>query len=127
LKICESCLTIKYPEYQEKNKSRVFNQCNKYSKYAYKINEHDFNKQHNKYIINSEKSFVKKYGKDIGLHKWKEYCNKQKYSNSLEYKKNKHGWDEDVFNKFNKSRSSTLENFITRHGEKHGNIKWSSR
>lgn len=39
LRVCENCLTEKYNDYSVKNKSRVFNQMNKYSKYAYQINK----------------------------------------------------------------------------------------
>ena len=37
LSVCEDCLTKQYPEYSEKNKSRVFNQMNYLTEYAFDI------------------------------------------------------------------------------------------
>lgn len=72
----------------------------------------------------TKENFIKKYGEIEGSYKWQEYCKKQSYSNTFEYKKNKHNWSEDDFIKFNKSRACTLENFIKRHGEIKGTQKW---
>jgi len=69
---------------------------------------------------------IKKYGKVAGLKKWKSYCDRQKKTNTFEYKKNKYGWDEKKFKEYNKSRSSTLKNFILRYGIDIGTKKWDS-
>lgn len=66
----------------------------------------------------------KKYGDIVGQIKWNEYRNKQSYTNSFEYKKEKFGWTRDQFNDYNSSRAITLENMINRHGEEDGLIKW---
>lgn len=66
----------------------------------------------------------KKYGDIEGDIKWQEYKNKQAYSNSFEYKKNKLGWSEDQFTEYNKSRAVTLKNMIAAHGEIDGIEKW---
>jgi len=61
-------------------------------------------------------NFIKKYGKGVGTEKWNEYRQKQAYSNTFEYKKQKHGWSEEDYSEFNKSRAVTLENFIKKYG-----------
>ena len=66
----------------------------------------------------------KKHGQDIGLRKWKEYCDKQAKSNTFEYKRDKYGWTKEKFDEYNKSRSVTLENLVKKHGEENGLILW---
>ena len=70
-------------------------------------------------------NFIKKYGEVEGKNKWNTYREKQAISNSLEYKKEKHGWTSDQFDAFNKSRAVTLENMIIKHGETKGIELWS--
>lgn len=65
------------------------------------------------------------YGKIEGLVKWKSYCDKQAKSNMIDYKTEKYGWDQQNFDDYNKSRSSTLINFIKRHGDSAGLNKWN--
>jgi hypothetical protein len=76
-----------------------------------------------KYAITLQNQ-IKKYGEVEGTLRWKEYCNKQAYSNSFEYKQIKHGWSKDDFDKYNKSRASTKTSFIKRYGEQEGTEKW---
>jgi hypothetical protein len=126
LSICEDCLTIKYPEYQNKNKSRVFNHLNDITCYAFDIPEEESDKwRKNNYAITKE-NLIKKYGDEIGTEKWNNYCNKQSYTNTFEYKNEKYGWTIDDFNEYNKSRSITLENLINKHGENKGLEIWNN-
>jgi hypothetical protein len=69
-------------------------------------------------------NLIKKYGKAIGQNKWDEYREKQAYSNSLEYKKKKHGWSRTKWETFNKSRAITINNLIKKYGEDIGLQKW---
>ena len=125
LSICEDCLTNKYPEYQKKNKSRVFNQMNYITEYAFDIS-HDIALKwmKEKYAI-TEDNLVKKWGEEIGKKKWKLYCDKQSLTNTFEYKKEKYKWTKDQFDRYNKSRSITLEIMIEKYGENLGIIKWN--
>jgi hypothetical protein len=50
-----------------------------------------------------------KYGEIDGLVRWEEYKQKQAYSNSFEYKRDKYGWTESQFNEYNKKRGSVGE------------------
>lgn len=125
LSICEDCLTAMYPEYQQKNKSRVFNQMNYLTEYAFNIpKEISLNWMKEKYAI-TEENLIKKWGEENGIKKWNEYKNKQAISNSFEYKKEKHGWSKEEYDKFNKSRSVTLNNLTNKHGDEIGLEMWS--
>lgn len=70
------------------------------------------------------KSLIRKWGKEDGEKRWKEYCKRQGEVNTLEYKQKKYGWTKEQFNEFNKLRACTIENFIERHGEIIGKQKW---
>lgn len=69
-------------------------------------------------------NLIKKYGQEIGEKKYKIYCEKQAFSNSLDYKKEKYGWTEEDFKNFNKNRAVTLENLIKKHGLEKGKEKF---
>ncbi len=62
---------------------------NKYSKFAYSINDIDYNIQKNLYVLTTEKSLIRKYGLKEGSIRWESYKNKQAHTNSFEYKKRK--------------------------------------
>jgi hypothetical protein len=67
---------------------------------------------------------IDRYGEDEGLKRWNNYCKKQSVTNTFEYKKNKYGWTEQDYKKYNLSRAVTKENLIKRHGESIGLKKW---
>ena len=73
----------------------------------------------------TKENMVKKYGKDEGEVRWKQYCSKQSESNSFEYKQRKYGWSKDQFDKFNLSRAVTIENLISKYGEQLGIKKFN--
>ena len=115
--ICEKCLTKKYPEYQHKNKSKVFNQLNYLTEYAFNIPEDiALEWRKNKYGI-TEENCIKKHGILKGKEMWINYCFKQAETNTFEYKSKNYGWNIDDFEKYNKSRAVTLINLIKKHGE----------
>lgn len=72
----------------------------------------------------TEETLVERYGKEQGQIKWQSYRKKQATSNSFEYKQEKHGWSLEEYNEYNQTRASTLSNFIARHGEEDGLLKW---
>ena len=71
-------------------------------------------------------SFVIRFGPIIGPCKSREYGEKQRKSNSFEYKQNKFGWTKEQFDAYNKSRSVTFDLCIKRHGEVKGKEIWDS-
>lgn len=72
----------------------------------------------------SEKKMVLVYGEKGGKKRYEDYCSKQAKTNTLEYKRQKYGWDENDFEEYNKSRAVTLENLVSRHGEETGKKKY---
>lgn len=125
LTVCEDCLKEKFPEYDTLNKSRIFNRICDITNYAFNISEEVSNiwKSQN-YSITLENLIIK-YGEEDGTIKWDEYLIKQAESNMFEYKKEKHGWDKKTFDEYNKSRSVTKDNLISRHGEEKGIENWN--
>lgn len=74
----------------------------------------------------TKKKFLLLYGKNETLDRWNNYVKMQSKTNTYEYKKEKYGWTEDDFLKYNKSRSVTLDNMIKKYGEIEGKIKYET-
>jgi len=125
LKVCQKCVTDKFPEYLKMNRSRVFNGMNKITKYAFEITEDDFIKSKKLNAVTLE-NLTRKYGEAEALIRWKKYINLQAITNSFEYKKQKYGWSEEDFRNFNISRGVTLKNLIKKYGEKIGSEVFNS-
>jgi hypothetical protein len=70
------------------------------------------------------KNLISKYGEKEGTARWEQYKQKQAYSNSFEYKQQKHGWTKEEFDRFNSSRAVTLINMISKYGEIDGIKRW---
>ena len=73
--------------------------------YEYKAEKYNFSKKQFDEYNNSRSvtkhNMVSKYGTEIGLEKWNSYCERQRYTNSIEY-------------------------FIEKYGEMDGIIKWNA-
>lgn len=123
--VCESCLTKKFPEYQYKNKSRVFNMMNDITAYAFNIPDNIKNKWMDEKYKRTLNNYILLFGEDIGKQKWVEYCQKQSKSNTFEYKNKNHNWDEKQFEEYNKSRAITKKNLIKKHGIVEGLKIWN--
>jgi len=126
LVVCEKCLSNKFPEYLNKNKSRVFNMMNNITAYAFNITKTVQEDWFNLNYKRTGENYIKKFGKIEGEKRWKNYCNKQAYSNSYEYKKEKYGWNKNQYNEYNSSRAITVENLIKKHGELKGLEIWNN-
>lgn len=70
-------------------------------------------------------NMIKRYGEELGTQKFNEYKQKQSYSNSYEYKKNKYQWTEEEFKNFNNGRAITLSNQIKKYGAELGTQKFN--
>lgn len=124
--VCEKCMSKHFKEWTDiKNKSKVFNRPTIYAQYAFDIPEEEINQKNNELCIRSLESFIKKYGEEEGQKRWDIYLEKQRITNTYEYKHEKYGMTEEEFDNYNKSRSCTLDNFIKRYGEKEGLEKWN--
>lgn len=117
LKICDLCMTKKFSLFPTKKK--VYNVLSEMTCYAFKIPENIKDKR-NSFNAVTEKNLIEKYGKELGISKWKTYREKQARSNTFAYKAERYGWDKNKFDSYNKSRAVTLENLKKRHGEETG-------
>ena len=122
LKVCKDCLLIKYP--QIKNIKRAFNVLSELTQWAFDIPGKVFLESRKNYAMTKDK-MIQKYGEENGLERWKKYCDRQAETNTFEYKSKKYGITKEDFEKYNKSRSCTLENFIKRYGEEKGRELWN--
>ena len=121
---CESCMKEKFPEWETLNTSRVFNRPTVYAQYAFDIPSDEIEAKNKELCIRSIDNFKKKYGNEEGEKRWNAYVEKQRYTNTFEYKHKKYGMTKDEFDEYNKSRAVTLDNFINRYGEELALIKW---
>ena len=65
-----------------------------------------------------------KYGDSEGTIRWDSYREKQRLTNTLEYKKKKFGWSKNDFDEYNKGRAITRDLCIKRYGIEQGELKW---
>jgi hypothetical protein len=84
-----------------------------------------------KYLTTSKdntslRTHIARHGEHEGKKRYAEYGEKQRESNSFEYKQQKFGWTTEQFKEYNKSRSVTLEKCIQRHGTEKGLDLWNN-
>ena len=123
--VCQHCLEKKYPDFKEKNKSKIFNTFNKYVVYAFEIPQ-DIIDEKNKLSVPTLENCIRKHGEEKGREVFEEYKRKQAYTNSFEYKQEKYGWTKEEYDDYNRSRAVTLENLIKKHGEEEGRVIWDN-
>jgi very-short-patch-repair endonuclease len=80
----------------------------------------------NKLFSNTKESIVDKYGNESGKERWESYQAVQSETNTFAYKAAKYNTTVEQFSVYNKSRAATLDNFIMRHGEELGLVKWDA-
>jgi hypothetical protein len=119
LKVCQDCLASEFPEYNFLNKSRVFNVMSKITQFAFDVPQESAKKFTQKTAVTLE-NFIKKYGEEEGKKRWDSYCKIQAETNTFDYKKEKYGWTEEQFKKYNKSRAVTLKNMVSKYGQIEG-------
>ena len=125
--VCEKCMADHFDDWKDiKNKSRVFNRPTKYAQFAFDIPDNVINEKNLELCVRSLESFTKKYGEEEGKKRWDSYVEKQRVTNTFEYKKEKYGMTLEQFDEYNKSRSCTVENFINRYGEEEGLKRWNN-
>ena len=73
----------------------------------------------------TKENMISRYGEVEGLAKWNEYLIRQSFTNSKEYHMEKFGKTEEEWDQYNKNRSMTKENMISRYGEVEGLAKWN--
>lgn len=106
---------LKYCDIQSKTNSFEY----KKDKYGWNINNFkDYNKSRSVTLDN----MIKKYGKDIGVEKWKQYVNKQILTKSKEYFVSLYGIDKWL--ELNKQKTLNLDNFIRKYGKEEGSVRF---
>lgn len=125
LSVCEECMREKFPEWDNLNTSRVFNRPNKYTQYAFNIPDDVLCEKTKELCVRTLESFCKKYGNDEGINRWNAYREKQRETNTFEYKNKRYGMTQEDFDLYNKSRSITLDNLVKKYGEEVGYGKWN--
>nr|DAK39846.1 MAG TPA: DNA mismatch endonuclease [Caudoviricetes sp.] len=68
----------------------------------------------------TKEKLILKYGEEDGLKRWDHYIERQRITNTKEYKMQVHGMTSEEVDAYNKSRAVTLENCIKRHGKEKG-------
>lgn len=123
---CENCIKKHFNNKLPKSPKYYYMKNNIYGAFAYNIPYDTYKKIASCLYGITLEHFIKKYGEDEGKIRWKQYCDKQSYTNTYEYKKIKHNMSKEEFDLFNKSRSVTLDNLIRRHGIEDGNKIWNN-
>jgi len=123
LVVCYDCLTLKFPEISNKNSSKLFNTCNEYVKFAFKVEDDEFLSKRKDHGITLDK-MIQLHGEREGTQKWEKYCSFQREKNTFEYKKQKYDLTREEFDEFNRSRGVTEANLIKKYGTDIGKAKW---
>lgn len=69
---------------------------------------------------------ILRYGDKVGREKWAQYCQHQANKNTKEYKMRVHGMSEEEVDKFNLSRSITLNNMTLKYGDQDGKERFDN-
>lgn len=120
LSCCENCLLDHFKYNPPKSNKYYFMKANKYGQYSFGYSNDEYKKICSMTVGVTKEIMIKKHGKKEGLKKWKEYCNKQKITNTFKYKQEKYHWTKEQFDQFNKNRAVTKENLINKYGEELG-------
>ena len=90
-----------------------------YKKEKYGWTKNDFNEYNKSRSIILE-NLITRHGEEIGLDKWSDYCEKQKYTNSIEYFIKKHkskelGTEEWLKYNYSKGSSRRIDDIMNKH------------
>lgn len=116
---CRDCVAKKFPNIL-KSKESYAQKWAKCCKYAFGVSDEDFDPISPERQKITREKMINRWGLEEGERRWQQYCNKQSETNTFEYKKEKYGWTQEMFDEYNSSRAVTLENCIRRHGEEKG-------
>lgn len=89
--------------------------------FAYKQQVYGWDKQtfddYNKSRAITKENLIKKYGKDIGIQRWNEYLQKQRYTKTLDYYVEKYGKEKGLteYKRVCSEKLLTKENFIRKY------------
>jgi len=103
----------KFDEYRER---QAYTNTYEYKKLKYGMSLDEYNIYNKSRAVTLE-NLIKKYGEDEGRTKYNKYCERQAFTNTIEY------FGEERYKKVNRLKSHTLNVYIQRYGEELGKIK----
>lgn len=122
---CYDCVCKKFPEFKNV-RFKFAHKAARYTQYAFDVSDEDFNLVSKARQSITKEKMIKKYGNEEGLRRWKNYCDKQAYTNGFQYKHEKYGMTKEEFDNYNKGRAVALNNLIKRYGIEEGTKHWNS-
>lgn len=125
LSCCEKCLLDHFKKDPPKSPKYYTMKGNRFGAYVYGYSEEEYKKLASMTVAVTEKSMIRKWGKNEGLKRWKKYCNKHRYIASKKYFIDKYGKEEGI-KKYHDGRAVTLELCIKRHGKEEGQKIWDN-
>lgn len=120
---CEDCMKEHFGFLP--NTKYYYMKANKYGQFNFGYSDDEYGKLCAMTTGVTEKSMIRKHGREEGCKRWKSYCDNRAEINSFEYKQKYFGWDKETFDAFNKSRAVTIENLISRYGKDEGIERWN--
>lgn len=123
LSCCEYCLLDHFKDNPPKSSKYYFMKANKFGAYSYGYGYDEYKRITSMTVGVTEKSMIKKWGKEEGLKRWKKYCDKHSYIASKDAYINKYGKKEGL-SKYYNDRAMTKELCIKRHGQEKGIVMW---
>lgn len=121
---CKDCVAKKFPNILN-SKCLYAQKWAKYCKYAFNVSDEDFDDLSSERQRITKEKMINRWGEELGLQKWNDYCSKQSETNTYEYKHNKYGMSWTEFNQYNHSRAVTLENLVSKYGEEEGTKRFN--
>ena len=110
----------KWQEYKNKQAEK--------NKFEFKQNKFGWTKEQfdefNKSRAATLQNMINRYGQELGIEKWKNYCHLQSYTKSLPYMIDKYG--EERAKEINSSKALTISTFIRKYGEVEGLKRFKS-
>ena len=126
LSCCEKCLRDAFPDNFPKTNTLIFSKGQRWSAFVYNVPNDVAERTRKNTVGITKEAMIRKWGEEEGIKHWEHYCELQSKTNTFEYKKEKYGWTQEEFDEYNKKRAVTLENLISKYGDKLGREKWKS-
>ena len=114
---------IKWRSYCDKQSySNTF----EYKKIKYGWSKEDFDEYNTSRSVTKD-NLIKRHGEELGIIKWKSYCDKQAYTNKLPYYIELYGNEEGekIYNDICSKKALTMNNFVRLYGEIEGINKYN--
>ena len=113
-------------KYEEYRKRQAYTCSKEYMMNEKGMTESQWN-QYNANRASTKENFIKRYGKELGSKKWKEYCELESYVGcKLDYFIEKYGEikGREMYLSVNRKKAQTLENFVRIYGPDEGERKF---